>query len=454
MNRLSVIIPVYNGEKYLETTLECLVTQTVENFEVIIVDDGSTDSTAEIAKKYCDEYNDFYYIKQENKGVYAARNAGMEKAKCEYFMFLDCGDVITDGTVEAIFACSDEYDADMITGRCWRHGDIEYEYEKSLDILATQPQVEMLESKLLYSETIGAKVFRKKLFDLYNIRFLDLTAHGELLFIMQCVFKDIKISGCPDFILEKTVKHIEDGFSQFEMPTLQNIRSAKYVFSEIYEMGRDMMIRQTGACDGDEAYIQEIIYMIYRFYLDNFYRKYWYMDEETIDEMKGEFEKYAQLVKADRFKKLQESNPDIRLPYIYTDKKEAADEPEFTIFFDLTKEEEFKPFLRSLYAQTYPFFEVIVSESRFSSSAFPEEFRSMENLVVLPDKGFHMAARNAAKSKICLEIRNGEPLDMRVLRQTAESNVPAFMKQYIFTQKRKALNARKVLKDKGLNLND
>ena len=52
MNRLSIIIPVYNGEKYLEKTLESMVTQTVENFEVIIVDDGSTDSTAEISKKY------------------------------------------------------------------------------------------------------------------------------------------------------------------------------------------------------------------------------------------------------------------------------------------------------------------------------------------------------------------------------------------------------------------
>ncbi len=454
MNRLSVIVPVYNGEKNLEKTLECLITQTVENFEVIIVDDGSTDSTAEIANRYCEEYNDFYYMKQEHKGVYAARNAGIEKAKCEYLLFLDCGDVITDGSVEAIFACSDEYDADMITGRNWRHGDIEYEYEKSLDVLATQPQVEMLESRLLYSETIGAKAFRKKLFDLYNIRFLDLTAHGELLFIMQCVFKGIKISGCPDFIHEETVDHIENGWSSFELPTLPNIRSAKYVFTEIYEMAKDIIIEQTGSCDGDESYIQEIIYMIYRFYLDNFYRRYWYMDEDTVNEMKEEFEKYAQFVKADRFKKLQENNLDIRLPYIYTDKKEAADEPEFTIFFDLAKEEEYRPFLRSLYAQTYPFFEVIVSESRFGSAQFPDEFRKMANLVVLPDKGFHTAARNAAKSRICLEIRSGEPLDIRVLRQTAESNSPAFMKQYIFAQKRKTLNARRVLKDKGLNLND
>ena len=171
MNRLSVIIPVHNGEKYLEKTLECLVTQTVENFEVIIVDDGSTDSTAKIAQQYCDDYDGFYLIQQERKGVYAARNAGIEKAKCEYFLFLDCGDLITDGTIEAIFEVADKQNADIITGRCWKNGDIEYEYDKSLDILATQPIIETLESRLLYCQYIGAKVFRKKLFDLYKVEY-------------------------------------------------------------------------------------------------------------------------------------------------------------------------------------------------------------------------------------------------------------------------------------------
>lgn len=453
MNRLSVIIPVYNGEKYIEKTLESMVTQTVENFEVIIVDDGSTDGTAEICKKYCDEYNDFFYIYQEHKGVYAARNAGIEKAKCEYLLFLDCRDLLTDDSVESIFKCSDELDADIVTGRSWRNGDIEYEYEKALDIIATMPVVETMESWLLKNWELGAKAIRKKYFDLYNLRFLDLSAYGEWLLHMQVVMKDAKICGCPDFILEKTVKHVEDGFSQFALPTYDNIKSASYVISEIYEMSKTAIVEKTGAFDGDEAYIQELIYFIYQFYIDNFYRHYWYMDEKTLLFMKEEFEKYAQLIRPERFKKLQENNADIRLPYIYIDKKEAAGEPEFAIFFDLTKEEEYLPFLRSLYAQTYPFFEVMITESRFNSPAFPDEFRNMENITVLPDKGFHTNARKQAKTGKCFEVRSGEPLDIRVLRETALSKAPAFTAQYVFTQKRKTLGLRKTLKDKGLNLN-
>ena len=453
MNRLSVIIPVYNGEKYLEKTLEGLITQTVENFEVIIVDDGSVDSTPEIAKKYCDEYNDFTYIRREHAGVYAARNAGIEKAKCEYLLFLDCGDVLTDGSVEAIFKCSDEYDADMITGRCWKNGDIEYEYEKSLDILATQPKVEMLESSLLQNGIIGAKAIRKKIFDLYNMRFLDLTAHGELLMIMQTAFSGAKISGCPEFILEKTVNPIEDGYSQFEMPTTENLRSAVYVIDEIFNTGREIIERETGTCDGDEAYCQEIVYMAYKFYIDNFYRRYWYMDSEGLALMKDEFEKYTQFVRPERLKKLQENNPDIRLPYIYTDKKEAADEPDFSFLFDVSDESNYLPILRSLYAQTYPFFEILISESRFGSEAFPEEFRKMENIQVLPDKNFHTQARRQAKSRNCIELKNGKPIDIRTLRETVLSKTPPFMTQYVFAQKRRTLNARKTLKDKGLNIN-
>lgn len=453
MNRLSVIIPVYNGEKYLEKTLESMVTQTVENFEVIIVDDGSTDSTAEIAKKYCDEYNGFYYLRQEHSGVYAARNRGIAEAKCEYFLFLDCGDILAEYSVEEIFKCSDETNADIISGRCWLNGDIEYEYDQSLDVLATMPSIDKLESGLLKNAELGAKAIRKKLFDLYNLRFLDLSAHGELLLIMQAVMKNVKISGCPRFVLDKSVRPIEDGYSSFEMPTYENLKSASYVIGEIFEMGKNAIIEKTGEFDGDEAYIQEIIYMSYKFYLDKFYRKYWYMDKKTLELMRDEFEKYVQYVKPERFKKLQAANLDLRLPYIYTDKKEAADEAEFTLIFDINDEEEYLPFLRSLYAQTYPFFELMIPESKFNSEAFPSKFKNMENIRVIADENFHSEARKLAKSKKILDIRSGKPFDIRLLRETALSKAPSFLTQYIFAQKRQALSAKKTLKDKGLNLN-
>lgn len=450
MNRLSVIVTVYNGEDSIEKTLESLVTQTVENFEVIISDDGSVDKTPEICRKYCKEYVDFYYICQEHTGINAARNAGAQKAKTGYFLFLRSGDVLHPGSVQGIINTLDKTDADVVTGRCLKLQGGQYEYDRKLDLLSGMPVIERFESSLLWSGEISAKVFSKKLFEHFNLRFSDFSRYGDLLFIMEAVMKSGKISGCHDFIVKKAEKNAENGFSPFRKSPLENIKEASCVLSQIYDMGKDEILKATGQVDGDEAYCQEIIYMIYQYYIDNFYRKYWYMDNEALSFMKEEFEKYAGLVKPERFRKLQENNQDIRLPYIYTDKTDAASEPAFTIIFDVDNEQEYGEFLYSLYAQTYPFFELMVSENKYNSSFFPEELKGAENIHVFSNKTFHVDARKNAKSKNCFVIKNGMPLDFNILRELASSKIPWFLMQYVFSQKRQTSGAKKVLKDKGL----
>ncbi len=90
MPKVSVIIPVYNGEKYIKQTLFSVFEQTFKDFEVILVDDGSQDKTKEILKKYNKKIR---YIYQENKGTAAARNTGIKAAKGEYIAFLDQDDL-------------------------------------------------------------------------------------------------------------------------------------------------------------------------------------------------------------------------------------------------------------------------------------------------------------------------------------------------------------------------
>ena len=81
---VSVIIPVYNGEKYLNETLESVLNQSYNNLEVIVVDDGSTDKTASIIKKY----KTIKYIYQENEGTASAFNNGIDNATGQYLAFL------------------------------------------------------------------------------------------------------------------------------------------------------------------------------------------------------------------------------------------------------------------------------------------------------------------------------------------------------------------------------
>lgn len=88
---VSVIIPAYNAEKYIKEAIESVLNQTYKNIELIVVDDGSTDNTAEIVKKYLNDPR-VKYIYQENKGLAGARNTGIKKAKGDYIAFLDADD--------------------------------------------------------------------------------------------------------------------------------------------------------------------------------------------------------------------------------------------------------------------------------------------------------------------------------------------------------------------------
>ena len=88
--KVSVIIPVYNGEKYIATCIESMLNQTYANIEIIIIDDGSTDQTARI----CDQYKNekIIVIHKENAGASAARNTGLDIASGSYIVFVDADD--------------------------------------------------------------------------------------------------------------------------------------------------------------------------------------------------------------------------------------------------------------------------------------------------------------------------------------------------------------------------
>ncbi len=88
--KISVIMPVYNGEKYLKEAIDSVLNQSYKSFETILIDDGSNDSTAEIAKTYKE---DLIYLYQENAGIAASRNRGISLAKGEYITFLDADDI-------------------------------------------------------------------------------------------------------------------------------------------------------------------------------------------------------------------------------------------------------------------------------------------------------------------------------------------------------------------------
>lgn len=102
MKDLSIIVPVYNVEKYIRDCLDSLVNQTNSNYEIILVDDGSKDNSLSICQQYCDKYDFISCFHQSNQGPGAARNLGLKYAKAEYITFVDADDTVTNDYVETI----------------------------------------------------------------------------------------------------------------------------------------------------------------------------------------------------------------------------------------------------------------------------------------------------------------------------------------------------------------
>ena len=110
---ISFIIPVYNVEKYLAECIESVLCQSYANIEIILVDDGSTDKSADICDKYSEKYDRIHVIHKKNGGASSARNEGLCIAQGSYVAFVDSDDFISPVMAEKLIAAINETDSDL-----------------------------------------------------------------------------------------------------------------------------------------------------------------------------------------------------------------------------------------------------------------------------------------------------------------------------------------------------
>lgn len=112
--KISVIVPVYNTEKYLGKCLESLIKQEYKNLEIIIVNDGSTDDSALIIDSFSAKYSNILVVAQENRGLSEARNTGIAKASGDYIAFVDSDDYVERAYFVHLMEAAEKADADMV----------------------------------------------------------------------------------------------------------------------------------------------------------------------------------------------------------------------------------------------------------------------------------------------------------------------------------------------------
>lgn len=116
MIKVSVIVPVYNGEKYIDRCIQCLMGQTLQEIELILVNDASTDKSGELLENWRKQYPDKIKVisSEVNRGAGGARNQGIALAQGEYIGFMDCDDVIDDAMYEVLYRKASEEDCDIV----------------------------------------------------------------------------------------------------------------------------------------------------------------------------------------------------------------------------------------------------------------------------------------------------------------------------------------------------
>jgi len=190
---ISIIIPIYNSGKELERLLKSVQNQSFTDYEVIMIDDGSCDNSAEICKKFSQNDERFKYFYQENKGVSIARNNGLKNAKGDYITFLDADDVIDSDYLKVLTS----EDADIVVcdvvvevdGKEKRHF-----VDDELDLNKDEAMNLLLKREIINSGPC-AKLFKREIIG--EINFPVMKTYEDILFCLEVFLKAATVKVTP-----------------------------------------------------------------------------------------------------------------------------------------------------------------------------------------------------------------------------------------------------------------
>lgn len=205
--KLSIIIPVYNVEKYIDQCLESIICQLNEIIEVILINDGSTDDSKEICEGYCRKFKNLVLYNQDNQGVSAARNHGIRKAKGEYLFFLDSDDLLVEDILSEILHILENNKPEIILGKhdVYMEGLSKYiktqdNYTKLKDYKKPEEVFEYLGKQNPFWITVSCVVVKRQFLLENSLFFYNGIRHEDELWVPLLFFYTKKIA-----ILDKSI---------------------------------------------------------------------------------------------------------------------------------------------------------------------------------------------------------------------------------------------------------
>ena len=220
--KVSVILPVYNVEKYLKQCLDTIVGQTLKEIEILCVDDGSTDDSVQILKEYEQKDHRIKVLSQKNAGAGAARNLGLRHASGKYLSFLDSDDFFEPDMLETAYEQAERYQAEMVVFRSNQYLTEKDEYKETPWTLRMQelpPDAPFGRRQMtdnIFKVFVGwawDKLFLKSFVDEKNLTFQEQRTSNDLLFVFSAVALAKKIA-VTDKILAHQRRDAKDSLSK------------------------------------------------------------------------------------------------------------------------------------------------------------------------------------------------------------------------------------------------
>lgn len=235
---VTVIVPVYNIEKYLAQCLDSLFNQTHKNIEVILVNDGSTDNSINIINKYKEKNSNLVYLEQDNKGVSEARNLALKHAKGEYVLYIDSDDYIEEDMIESLYNKAIETNSDIVI--CG-HNEIYDDTVKGTDVKVLLDMKDniiysgvevadmMLECKIL--GTLWNKLFKRELLINHEFYFEP----GRYIQDWYPVFKEVSLAKKVSYVNKALYNYRQRGTSTVNKKNEKLLNDYIYAVSQILE---------------------------------------------------------------------------------------------------------------------------------------------------------------------------------------------------------------------------
>lgn len=361
--KVSVIVAAYNAEKYVTETLESIANQSIDDYEIIVVNDGSTDRTIDILRDYEGRYANMTVIDKENGGPSSARNCGLDIAKGDYVYFFDADDVLEIDALEKLYDRAQEKRADLVIAKYDIFNRFKTFPVNGINDLVKMDKIGKYEPQILWTFSLCNKLFRRSIIEKYDLRLPPISYSEDGAFLMRYVYRTSRITG-----LDKVIFHYRrmyDGEAESITASISPWKIRDYIEAHrlITEAAEESIlidfpqyatIEEVKENNDDiHKYLNEINRKELQILLDQFYAKFWTLSKDMVRHLVDEMNHKLSTLDMRDISLLRDSHPEFCLDHLGVSDEEVLKNAWFTIalYGEKDQKEEFLQVVQSLTLQ-------------------------------------------------------------------------------------------------------